>query len=46
MKDTTGETQQGKIIRYSMMPPGEKERLDRKASRKTCSWKTWSRKRT
>ena len=33
MKDRTGETQQGKIIRYSMMTPGEKERLDSLESR-------------
>ena len=34
MKDRTGETQQGKIIRYSMMTPGEKERLDSLESRR------------
>lgn len=34
MKDTTGEAQQEKIIRYSMMTPGEKERLDSLESRR------------
>ena len=34
MKDTNGEAQQERIIRYSMMTPGEKERLDSLESRR------------